>query len=322
MSEWLFFDAQCYWRICFFSRLWNDTNEETKVVKDVSKLSTQEAIRTLSCQARQGANHTLRNLGLLVLGNVSLCSRSETSCCLLSSGSTGLLTLAWYLQRRSKEYDQNEETFQDHLDKALDLIREQYEKHIADPQTQPWLAISHIREKLIPEKDRCVAEFDRRISHYFWLESRERLHSIWERVKKYISEKESRVRSTTQRIKDQESDVWQWIKAKTTSPKKARSVCHERHFSLSLTLVHRCRNRRRKSMKKPLFTQHPRWVSRNVWNYEISSAQTSMSSRVSPSETDPFLPVAPMTRKSIKWWIVCRIDVPISNESNISAFIR
>jgi hypothetical protein len=35
-------------------------------------------------------------------------------------------------------------------------LQEQYEKHIQDPQAQPWLAISHIRDKLFPEEDQYV----------------------------------------------------------------------------------------------------------------------------------------------------------------------
>ena len=70
-----------------------------------------------------------------------------------SSGSTGLLTLAWFFQRQSKNHQENERTFKTYFDKAMKLLEDQYEKHIRDPHTQPWLAISHLREKLIPENE-------------------------------------------------------------------------------------------------------------------------------------------------------------------------
>lgn len=75
-------------------------------------------------------------------------------------GSTGLLTLAWYFQRQSKSHEEKESTVRTYLDKATKLIQEQYEKHVKDPQAQPWLAISHIRDKLIPEHDQYVYLFN------------------------------------------------------------------------------------------------------------------------------------------------------------------
>jgi len=71
-------------------------------------------------------------------------------------GSTGLLTLAWYLQKKSKIHEENERTFKNYLTKATDLLQEQYEKHIQDPQAQPWVAINHIRDKLFSEEDQYV----------------------------------------------------------------------------------------------------------------------------------------------------------------------
>lgn len=44
-------------------------NKETNVTNAARKLSTREARRSLVCRARQDVSTTLRNLGLLVLGN-------------------------------------------------------------------------------------------------------------------------------------------------------------------------------------------------------------------------------------------------------------
>lgn len=63
------------------------------------------------------------------------------------------MTLAWFLQRQSKNHEENERTFKTYFDKAVKLLEDQYEKHVHDPRTQPWLAINYIRDKLIPEVD-------------------------------------------------------------------------------------------------------------------------------------------------------------------------
>jgi hypothetical protein len=166
--------------------IWDANDKQINTTIGASKLSTKDAIRSLTCRARQDINRTLRNLILLVLG------------------STGLLTLAWYLQRQSKTHEANEKTFKNYLQKATKLIEDEYEKHVHDPRAQPWLAINYIRDKLIPEQDQ------------------ERLKNIWERVKNEISKKDSRIRSELQEIDGQKLDVWKWIKS-TVSPKKTRS---------------------------------------------------------------------------------------------------
>ena len=143
------------------------------------------------------------------------------------SGSTGLLTLAWFLQRQSKKHEENEKTYENVLKKVTDLLQEQYNQHIRDPQTQPWLAISHIRDKIIPEEDRFVF-FVYILFHIFIiLSNRERLKNIWERVKKQISQQDSRIRSETQKIQGEVLDVWRWIKSAASSPKKNRMVRRE-----------------------------------------------------------------------------------------------
>jgi hypothetical protein len=53
----------------YIFRVWNDDNKQTKIITEASKLSTQEAVRSLTCRARQDINTTIRNLILLVLGN-------------------------------------------------------------------------------------------------------------------------------------------------------------------------------------------------------------------------------------------------------------
>ncbi|CAF4158507.1 unnamed protein product [Rotaria sp. Silwood2] len=164
--------------------VWNESNHETKNLDEAKKLSTPEAKRALTCRARQDISKTLRNFLLLILG------------------STGLLTLAWYLQKESKAHVENERTYNNLLEKATKLLEEQYEKHIQDPKTQSWVAINDIRERLISKEDQ------------------DRLKNIWERVKSEITKQTSRIRSETQETNGENFDVWRWLKS---SPKKNKS---------------------------------------------------------------------------------------------------
>jgi hypothetical protein len=50
-------------------RIWTADNKQTNNTNEASKLSTKDAIRSLTCRARQDIHSTLRNLILLVLGN-------------------------------------------------------------------------------------------------------------------------------------------------------------------------------------------------------------------------------------------------------------
>ncbi|CAF0832437.1 unnamed protein product [Adineta ricciae] len=168
--------------------LWTVDNKETNTTALVAKMSTKEALRSLTCRARQDVDKTLRNLALLILGPV------------------GLLTLAWFVRKQSKAFETNEAAFKNYLKKAKDLLEEQYKKHVSDPNHQPWVAINHIRDKLIPEEDQ------------------ERLKHVWERVKSEITKQDSRLRGELQEIDGKASDVWRWIKSAASSPKKSKSL--------------------------------------------------------------------------------------------------
>ena len=49
-------------------RLWTVDNKETNTTALVAKMSTKEALRSLTCRARQDVDKNLRNLALLILG--------------------------------------------------------------------------------------------------------------------------------------------------------------------------------------------------------------------------------------------------------------
>ncbi|CAF2098287.1 unnamed protein product [Rotaria magnacalcarata] len=163
--------------------MWNG-KVQTKDLSNVTALSTKEALRSIACRAQQDIGKTTRNLILLIIGSI------------------GLLTLAWYLQKKSKAHEENEEKYYNLLENVNKLLEEQHEKYLRDPKIQPWLAINQIREKLISEKDQ------------------EKLKDTWERVKKQIDSEKSQVTSESQDVNGEIVDVWRWEKA---SPMKTRS---------------------------------------------------------------------------------------------------
>ncbi|CAF0825009.1 unnamed protein product [Adineta steineri] len=168
--------------------LWTETNHQTNETAHVRKLSTKEAIRSLTCRARQDIHKVSKNTCLLTL-----------------LGLTGLIPLAWYLLKPKKSHDEHETTYKDYFKKATNLLQEQYEKHIQDPHAQPWVAINHIRDKIIPEGEQ------------------ERLKHVWERVKNQIAKQDTRIREELHEIDGKKSDVWRWIKSTVSSPIKSKS---------------------------------------------------------------------------------------------------
>jgi hypothetical protein len=136
-------------------RVWTSLNKHTENVAEAYKLSTTEATRSLSCRVRKSVNSAMQHLAWLLIGN---------NCFffffgiinLQFLGTTSFLTLGWLIKRRSKQHEDNENTYKDFIHKITNLLEDQYEEHTRDPETKPWLAISHIRDMLVPAADRLV----------------------------------------------------------------------------------------------------------------------------------------------------------------------
>jgi len=90
-----------------------------------------------------------------------LFSKKTTDVFISRLGSTGLLSLVWFLSKYLRNLEENERTFKDYLQRAKDLIQESYEKYIENPASHPSLVIDHIRDKLIPKKDQYVRSVER-----------------------------------------------------------------------------------------------------------------------------------------------------------------
>jgi len=107
-------------------------------VENALKLTATEGIHSLFCRVQKGVNSAMQHLAWLLLGT------------------TSFLTLGWLIKRRSKQYEENEKTYKDFIEKIINLLENQYQEHLLDPETKPWLAITHIRDMLIPPQDRLV----------------------------------------------------------------------------------------------------------------------------------------------------------------------
>ncbi|CAF1441558.1 unnamed protein product, partial [Didymodactylos carnosus] len=162
-------------------------NNKLNVTHDLTtafKLSTPEAIRSISCRAKKGVNSALQNIVWLLTGTL------------------GLVSLVWLVKRRSKQQTEEEHTYNGFIQKILYMLEDQYETHVHDSNAKPFLAISHIHDILIPPKDR------------------KRLKSLWERIKAHMSNDESRVRHESQLIHGEEFDVWRWIQPLSPTTKR------------------------------------------------------------------------------------------------------
>lgn len=64
--------------------------------------------------------------------------------------------IIWFFKRRSKQREDDEKAYKDLVDQILECLENQYEEHQREPETKPWLAISHVRDMLIPAAERLV----------------------------------------------------------------------------------------------------------------------------------------------------------------------
>lgn len=69
------------------------------------------------------------------------------------------MILGWLLKRRLRQQEESEKTYKDFIQKITDMLENQYEEHLHDPETKPYLAISHVRDMLIAPQDRFVSTF-------------------------------------------------------------------------------------------------------------------------------------------------------------------
>lgn len=135
-------------------RIWNIRGEPTTNVNDAYKLSSTEGIHSLMCRTRRNINSAMQHLAWIAIGNVNVCLPVYKYYKNFLTGTAGFLTIGWLIRRRSKQREENEKTYKEFIDKIIEMLENQYEEHLRDPEVKPWLAVSHIRDMLIPTQDR------------------------------------------------------------------------------------------------------------------------------------------------------------------------
>ncbi|CAF0969195.1 unnamed protein product [Rotaria sp. Silwood1] len=166
--------------------VYDNQNRPVNNVNDAYKLKATEGIHSLLCRTRRTVHSAMQHLAWLVIGTIAF------------------LTLGWFFKRRSKQREESENTYKNLINEIINLLENQYEEHLHNPEVKPWLAISHIHDMLIPTQDR------------------KRLKNLWERAQKQITQHESRIRAETQLIHGEEFEVWRWIQPRSSSPSPTR----------------------------------------------------------------------------------------------------
>ncbi|CAG7822967.1 unnamed protein product [Allacma fusca] len=103
----------------------------------------------------------------------------------------GFLIYKGVVRYQMKKKDEANEVFV-YVETVLQMLQEQYE-HSKDSGVDPYLAVSHIRDSMVPAKDRITKA------------------ALWNKVVDHISNNESRVREEIQHISGEEFRVWRWL---------------------------------------------------------------------------------------------------------------
>jgi len=99
----------------------------------------------------------------------------------------------WYKKYHSQKSDAEQQQIFDMVEKILALLKKRYEECLIDNNLQPYLAVPHVRDMLIP------------------LSKKKQMLPIWDKAVQYLNENESRVRTENQIISGEEFMVWRWL---------------------------------------------------------------------------------------------------------------
>lgn len=94
----------------------------------------------------------------------------------------------------------------DMIDNITDLLQKQKQDSFNDSSVQPYLALVHIHDTLIP------------------VSKRDHLEKVWDRAREVIAKSESRVRQENQLVDGEEYVVWRWIGRLPESSRPATDV--------------------------------------------------------------------------------------------------
>ncbi|CAL1681731.1 unnamed protein product [Lasius platythorax] len=94
------------------------------------------------------------------------------------------------------------------VSEIISIVETHHQNASAQPggAQESFLAINHVRDNLIPPKDR------------------KRMSSLWEKAVKFLDENESRIRREVQQVAGEEFHVWRWLPNNTLNKSPMQSV--------------------------------------------------------------------------------------------------
>jgi hypothetical protein len=92
-----------------------------------------------------------------------------------------------------KQSQESKQTFNELVDRVVTIVEQHYEQSLSNDKIKPFVAISHVFDSLIDHRERKTKK------------------PIWDKLVKYISDHESRIRVETQYIDGEETSVWRWV---------------------------------------------------------------------------------------------------------------
>ncbi|XP_075900341.1 inner nuclear membrane protein Man1 [Nelusetta ayraudi] len=150
-------------------------NELPTDLSEVRRLESTHPSMPLSCRLRRAL--------LTVACRVLLLS--AVLCCVLST--------AWLVKYRWRRQQEESRQMYVMVAQIVDMLRSQSEACQENQDLLPYLPIPNIRDSLLQPQDRA------------------RLGRVWDQAEAFLSTKESRVRTETQRVDGADFLVWRWI---------------------------------------------------------------------------------------------------------------
>lgn len=164
-------------------QLYDRENLVTLDISSVKYLSSHKSWRSVWCRFRLSATKILSVIMSLLLGVL-----------LLLLAFVGFKTLKRRKEEKLKEVLKLVES-------AIDKVKQQADSSHLHPEVLPYLAISHVRDSLIP------------------LIERQKKQHIWDKVVEFINTHESRIRTEDQKIESEDFTVWRWVSPSTDTTK-------------------------------------------------------------------------------------------------------
>ncbi|XP_066283527.1 inner nuclear membrane protein Man1-like isoform X1 [Branchiostoma lanceolatum] len=160
-------------------RLMTSKGEDTAEVDAVDWLESTQPDMPLLCRLQRAFSIVfLRILAVL-------------ACAAMVWGGVELMRYRWRRQEEDNRLMYNM------IERILDALKKHAEACRHNTDLQPYLAIPHVRDMLIPPQER------------------KKLGQVWDRAVKFLSANESRIRVESQQISGEPFTVWRWINVDT-----------------------------------------------------------------------------------------------------------